>query len=68
MRFVILCLSFCLAACVRTVEVPSPTCPVGIMYLTENDRQTISDMLVEEILAYNLFCERIGKGNEIGNL
>ena len=54
------CSLLVLGGCVRTVEIPSPTCPVGIMYLTEQDCQSISDMLVDEILAYNLFCERIG--------
>ena len=61
MRIIIFCCLLCLPGCVREITVPTPVCPVGVIYLTENDRQVISDMLVDEILANNLFCEELKK-------
>ena len=51
----IIFLSVIMAGCTKATTVP--VCPFGAIYLTENDVVVISDLLVDEILAYNEFCD-----------
>lgn len=55
MKKCIIFLSVIMAGCAKTTTVP--VCPFGAIYLTENDVVVISDLLVDEILAYNEFCD-----------
>lgn len=50
---------FILGGCVRPEIVPR--CPFGVMYLTENDINVISDLLASEILEHNLYCEGLNE-------
>lgn len=54
--FVVFVFGYLLCGCVRK-ESELIRCPIGIMYITENDKETISDLLVDEILEYNIYCE-----------
>ena len=63
-RIILFVLLLLTCGCTRTVEIQVPVCPF-LFYLTENDRQVISDMLVDEILAHNIYFEKIGKSDEV---